>query len=481
MDPTNTIYRPWHIGVLMPEIISVTELNTRVRDLFSVTPAINDVWVSGEISNLKKYQSGYYFVLKDPTSEIHAVMFNSARARIDFEPKENMKVNVFGSIGMYVPRGTYQFMVASMRQSGIGDRYLAFEALKKKLLAEGLFEQSRKRVIPQYPKTIGVVTSQSGAVIHDIITTSASRYTADILLAPAMVQGEGAADSIVAGIELLNKAGVDVIIVGRGGGSIEDLWPFNEEKVARAIYSSAAPVVSAVGHETDFTIADFVADLRAPTPTGAAALILRDKNEIRSQVGSFSLRLELAINNIMQSHKHSFDVLDTRLDPQNALDDIDMRRLQIDDLSRTLAFSFNETVRSMRSRFDLLDARLKPDRALEDIDSLREDIEGMVSRISADAGLRVERCSARLDTIGQRPEIRFRSIIDSDSGLIDAYQQRLEGLNPMKVLTRGYSMITGPDGRAITSAERINVGDTVTIRMRDGSATAGIKTKEMEL
>ena len=462
----------------MPEIITVTELNTRVKELFAKTPTINDVWVSGEISNLKKYPSGYYFVLKDPTSEIHAVMFNSARSRIDFEPKENMKVSVFGSIGMYVQRGTYQFIVESMRQSGIGDRYIAFEKLKKKLQEEGLFEQSRKRSIPQYPKTIGVVTSQSGAVIHDIITTSASRFTANILLAPAMVQGEGAADTIVAGIELLNKAKVDVIIVGRGGGSIEDLWPFNEEKVARAIYSSQAPVVSAVGHETDFTIADFVADLRAPTPTGAAALILRDKGEIRTQVESYSVRLNRAMRSIFNNNHHSFDVLDAKLDPQNALDDINMRMMQLEDLSRSADYSFMGTVRMMRARFDILDARLRPERALEDIHDLKFEIDQSVSRIGANVDNLTDKYSARLESISNRPELQITSILDEKSRSLGSESKHLEGLNPLNVLTRGYSMITSADGKAITSIDGIQIGDVVSIRMRDGSATADIKTKE---
>ncbi len=468
------------MGALMPEIISVTELNTRVRDIFSVTPAVNDIWVSGEISNLKKYTTGYYFTLKDASSEIRAVMFNSARARIDFEPRENMKVAVFGSIDLYVLRGSYQFKVATMRQSGIGDRYLAFEALKKKLQEEGLFEPSRKRVVPMYPKTIGVVTSQSGAVIHDIITTSESRYTANILLAPALVQGEGAADSIVAGIELLNKAKVDVIIVGRGGGSIEDLWPFNEEKVARAIYSSAAPVVSAVGHETDFTIADFVADLRAPTPTGAAALILRDKNEIRSQLSSLSQRLERAIDNTMRAHKHAFEVLDARLDPSNARNDLDMRRMHIEDLSKSMDYAFTNTVRTMRSRFDLLDSRLRPERAIEDIKDRREDVEDMMSAVSSDLSLKMERYTMRLDAIGERPENRIQSILQDSEDALESDSKQLEGLNPLNVLTRGYSMITGPDGTVITSVGGLNVGDNVTIRMRDGTASADITKKEMK-
>ena len=462
----------------MPEIITVAELNTRVKDLFSRTQGLNDIWVSGEISNLKKYSSGYYFVLKDPNSEIHAVMFNSARARIDFEPKENMKVAVFGSIGMFVPRGTYQFIVESMRQSGIGDRYIAFEALKKKLQEEGLFAQERKRAIPKYPKTIGVVTSQSGAVIHDIITTSASRYTADILLAPSMVQGDGAAESIVRGIKLLNKAEVDVIIVGRGGGSIEDLWPFNEEIVARAIYESKAPVVSAVGHETDFTIADFVADLRAPTPTGAAALILRDKAEIRNQISSLDRRLSRAITTMIDSKKHSFEIPDRALDPKNALDDIRMFRMRVDDLSRSTDLLFSGTVGRMRSDFEILDVKLRPEAALDRISSLTAYTDEMVRIVSRNAEHVIELGTKRFQPISERPETCIGSILSERNNSLDSVSTHLEGLNPLNVLNRGYSMIADADGRAITSIDRIDVGDTVTIRMRDGSALADIKQKE---
>ncbi len=462
----------------MPEVITVAELNTRVKDLFSKTPSLNDIWVTGEISNLKKYPSGYYFVLKDSSSEIHSVMFNSARARIDFEPKENMKVTVFGSIGMFVQRGSYQFMVESMRQTGIGDRYIAFEALKKKLQSEGLFEQSRKRTIPLYPKTIGVVTSQSGAVIHDIITTSSSRYTANILLAPAMVQGDGAAESIVAGIKLLNRAKVDVIIVGRGGGSIEDLWPFNEEIVARAIYDSQVPIVSAVGHETDFTISDFVADLRAPTPTGAAALILRDKTEIRNQIESFYNRANRAILMLQDSKKHSFEIPDSKLDPMNALDDLNMHRMHLDEISKRMDFSFIDKVNSMRSRFDVLDARLKPEKALEDISQMRNNLDNLVRVSMENSQNSLRLYSTRLYSFTERPETAIRTIETSKHNQFQSITNHLEGVNPLNVLTRGYSMITGPDGKVITTIDGINIGDSVSIHMRDGTAEADIKSKE---
>lgn len=443
----------------MPEVITVTQLNTRVKELFSRTAGLSDIWVSGEISGLTKSTSGhYYFVLKDEGSEIRCALFKGSRARIDFEPTENMKVRMFGRVDIYVARGSYQFIVETMEKSGVGDRYVAFEKLKKKLSDEGLFAESHKRKLPLYPKTIGVVTSQTGAVIHDIITTSESRYTADILLAPAMVQGEGSAESIVAGIELLNKAGVDVIIVGRGGGSIEDLWAFNEEIVARAIYNSKVPVVSAVGHETDFTIADFVADLRAPTPTGAAALILRDKTEMRSEITSYMTRLNRAISTVLDEMQHSFEVLDSRLDPQRGLDALSLQRMRIENLSKSADRALVDKMHDMILDFEGLDARLQPSRALDDMENKKEYVEASLERIN----------------VGIMTSVR-----EKESEL-SSYSKQLEGVNPLNVLTRGYSMITGPGGKVLTTIDNVNVGDSVTIHMRDGKAEADIKSKEMK-
>ncbi len=461
----------------MVETISVTELNSRVKELFAKTPMVNDIWVTGEISNLKKYPSGYYFVLKDPTSEIHAVLFNSARARMQFEPTENMKVRAFGSIGMFVPRGTYQFIVEAMEKSGVGDRYIAFEALKKKLSEEGLFDQSHKRALPTYPRTIGVVTSQSGAVIHDIITTSASRFTADILLAPAMVQGEGAAQTIVAGIELLNKADVDVIIVGRGGGSIEDLWPFNEEIVARAIYNSKAPVVSAVGHETDFTIADFVADVRAPTPTGAAAVILRDKQEIANELQSFNKRMNNAMMMVTDRMRHSLQILEAKLDPSKASDSLDLYRMQVDDLFKTAERCLEDILGDMRYRFESVDGRLNPARALDEISSMGEKVEASLERIRSGTENMLERSKIRLDLQSELPDKAINSILHSKSESIIAESKHLEGLNPLNVLNRGYGMITMSDGKVLTSIDKIDVGDSIRVHMRDGTAEANVTSK----
>ena len=440
----------------MAETVTVTQLNSRVRTILGNSPAVRDLWVNGEISNLKRYPSGhYYFTLKDAGSEIRAVMFAKSRQRIDFEPKENMKVSAFGSVDMYVQRGAYQFVVESMRPAGVGDLYLAFEALKKKLEAEGLFEESRKRPLPRYPRTIGVVTSEKGAVIHDIITTSGSRFPADILLAPALVQGDGAAESIVVGIELLNRIGVDVLIVGRGGGSLEDLWAFNEEPVARAIASSKAPVVSAVGHETDFTIADFVADRRAPTPTGAAAIILRDRTEILNQLRTDMSRASRALSASLERMSHRFEVLDARLSPEKALDDLSMKAMALDDQMNRAQNALNGTVAEMRRRYEVVNAKLSPSAGLARIDLLENRVDGLGSRADSNMSRRLDVSKARLESL---------------SG-------RLESLNPRNVLSRGYGMVTDSEGRTVTSIDDIRIGGIVSIQMRDGSATAEIKEK----
>ncbi len=420
----------------MAETITVTQLNTRVKSIITSSPAINDVWVLGEISNLKKYSSGhYYFTLKDNGSEIRGVLFKSSRGRIDFEPQDNIKVTAFGHVDLYVERGSYQFIVETMKRSGVGDLYLAYEALKKKLEAEGLFDQSKKKKLPIYPKIIGVVTSPTGAVIHDIITTSGQRFPADILLAPAQVQGEGSAESIAAGIELLNKAGVDVIIVGRGGGSIEDLWAFNEELTARAIAASKVPIISAVGHETDFTIADLVADVRAPTPTGAAEIALRDRKEVIKQLDTDTIRLTRSLFNVIDKMRSRFNILDSKLSPKRAEERVAMYSMRLDEISSRMASSLKDKVEVMRRKYIVLDSRLEP---------------------------------------------LAKNIVDNGRSAIDQYSKRLEGLNPYRVLGRGYSFITDSKGKTLTSATAVRIGSDINIRMKDGIINAEIKKVELK-
>ena len=278
--------------------ISVTELNKYIKDKIDKDEMLNNVFVKGEISNYKHHYTGHlYFTLKDENSLIKCIMFKGYTANLKFEPKDGTKVTIFGSVSVFERDGVYQIYVKAMQEDGIGSLYKAYEEMKAKLEKEGLFDQSHKKKIPLMPKCIGVLTSNTGAVIRDIINVSTRRNpNVYIKLLPVPVQGPGAAEKIVDAIKLMNeKKLADVIIVARGGGSLEDLWPFNEEIVARAIYDSELPVISAVGHETDFTIADFVADLRAPTPSAAAELAVPNIADIKLKLEGYNNRYKLAL------------------------------------------------------------------------------------------------------------------------------------------------------------------------------------------
>ena len=509
----------------MSETVTVSQLNNRVKTLLNHA-SVRDIWVSGEISGLKKYASGhYYFTLKDEKSSVAAVLFSSYRANMSFEPREGDKVEAFGRVDLYTQSGKYQFVVNAMRHSGIGELYIRFEELKNKLKDEGLFDESRKRKLPRYPRRIGVVTSQSGAVIHDIITTSASRFPADIFLAPSQVQGEGAAKTIVAGIELLDRFGVDIIIVARGGGSLEDLWPFNEEIVARAIAASKTPVVSAVGHETDFTIADFVSDMRAPTPTGAAALILRDRLETVSEVESLMQRASRSLEQRSVSMEERLDNINKRISLQAAIDglydklihleeifdradramDVTFERAHnrvdmaankmsagrtedwignkaksLDDLSARAIRALRNRSESALARYSLASARIMPSSIKADMDAKGMKVDSLLDKVSATVSDRMNGCRTRMIAIGSRPDKAIGSITERSAAHLETASRNLEGLNPLNILSRGYGFITSAEGDVLTSAGSMSKGDRVTIHMRDGSATAEIKDKEMK-
>ncbi len=272
-------------------IYTVGEFTLAVKSILT-SGQFNDVWIRGEISNLTNHSSGHrYFTLKDKSSSLQCVMFKWYGRNLRFEPEHGMKVLVLGDLDVYEQKGVYQLKVRTIRPDGIGELYKAYELLKNKLALEGLFSPERKKPLPRFPKKIGVATSETGAVLHDILTVIKRRYPVNLLFIPTIVQGEYAAPSIVRSIELLNNTDVDVIILGRGGGSIEDLWAFNEESVARAIFNSGIPIISAVGHETDYTIADFVADVRAPTPSAAAEIAVPDRQELVNHINRLGDRL----------------------------------------------------------------------------------------------------------------------------------------------------------------------------------------------
>lgn len=334
--------------------VTVTQLNKYLKERFDEDENLNAILVKGEISNFKNHYTGHlYFTLKDENSLIKCIMFKSYAEKLNFKPKDGMKVMVFGTVSVFERDGVYQIYAKSMMEDGMGDLHEQFEQLKAKLEKEGLFEQSHKKTIPLYPKVVGVLTSQTGAVIRDIINVSTRRNpNVYIKLLPVPVQGPGAAEQIADKIRIMNeKKLADVLIIGRGGGSLEDLWPFNEEIVARAIYDSEIPIISAVGHETDFTIADFVADLRAPTPSAAAELAVPDIFEVKQKIINYQDRSKLALKKKIEIMKLRFEkVMKSRIftDPMRKVMD---NSIILDDYMKRLENAMKEIKTEKKNKY----------------------------------------------------------------------------------------------------------------------------------
>lgn len=343
------------------QAITVSELNSYIKEKIAEDEMLANVLVKGEISNFKNHYTGHlYFTLKDENSLIKCIMFKSYAEKLEFMPKDGMKVMVFGSVSVFERDGVYQIYVKAMQEDGIGSLYTKYEELKKRLEKEGLFDIESKKKIPKFPKVIGVLTSQTGAVIRDIINVSTRRNpNVNIKLLPVPVQGHGAAEKIAKGIELMNERKLaDVIIVARGGGSIEDLWPFNEECVARAIYNSKLPVISAVGHETDFTIADFVADLRAPTPSAAAELAVPDVYELKNTINVYQNRLRILLKRKIELMRLRYEkCIQSRVFKQPA-QFINDNFLKIDSYIKKMENSVERKIHSSKNKFIELIAKL---------------------------------------------------------------------------------------------------------------------------
>ena len=341
--------------------VTVTQLNKYLKDRFDEDENLNAILVKGEISNFKNHYTGHlYFTLKDENSLIKCIMFKSYAEKLNFKPKDGMKVMVFGTVSVFERDGVYQIYAKSMMEDGMGDLHEQFEQLKAKLEKEGLFEQSHKKAIPLYPKVVGVLTSQTGAVIRDIINVSTRRnQNVYIRLLPVPVQGPGAAEQIADKIRIMNeKKLADVLIIGRGGGSLEDLWPFNEEIVARAIYDSKIPIISAVGHETDFTIADFVADLRAPTPSAAAELAVPDIFEVKQKIINYQDRSKLALKKKIEIMKLRFEkIMKSRIftDPMRKVMD---NSIILDDYMKRLENAMKEIKTEKKNKYTELVTKL---------------------------------------------------------------------------------------------------------------------------
>jgi exodeoxyribonuclease VII large subunit len=406
-------------------VLTVSELTERLRGL--VEERFPAVWVEGEISNFRLYGSGHaYFTLKDEGAQLRAVLFRTRGRRLRFEPADGLHVLAFGSLEVYAQRGEYQLVVALLEPRGLGALQLAFEQLKARLAAEGLFDAARKRPLPRFPRKIGIATSPDGAALRDILRVIGRRFAGlHIVIAPCRVQGEGAAEEIAQAVADLNAlADVDVVIVGRGGGSLEDLWAFNEEVVARAIAASKIPVIAAVGHEVDVTIADFVADLRAPTPSAAAELVVREKQAILDLLGNLEARLQRAAGRPLR----------------------DLTR-RVDDIRARLVVAGRATHRRGAHRVELLAARLRAASPFARLHTGRHRLERLTTQLRG-------RLVARLG------ESRRRL-----AGAIG----RLDSLSPLAVLGRGYSLTRAADGRIVRAAREVAAGDPVNVRLGEGS------------
>lgn len=388
----------------MSKVVAVGELTRYLANLISGDRALRNLAVKGEISNFKQYASGHcYFNLKDAQGIIPCVMFRSSASRLRFRPEDGMAVIATGSVNVYVEGGRYQLYVNDMLPDGVGDLAMAFEQLKARLSQEGLFDQEHKKQLPIYPATIGIVTSPSGAVLRDIYRVSKRRFPGiRLVLKPVQVQGVGAAEQIAQAVDFFNaNYPVDVIIVGRGGGSLEDLWAFNEEVVVRAIYNSHIPVISAVGHETDFTLADFVADERAATPSQAAEMAVRDGQEIAAQLLSLRTRLR-----------------------NSAVHQLDIRR-------KSIVHLLNRPV--------MENPRLMLEQRMERLDNL----------------------TARL---GQNSGMQLKQQVQHLTHLMD----KLELMNPMNTLRRGYGMVRSKDNQVIATIQEVQAGDRILVELQDG-------------
>ncbi|MGH8678484.1 MAG: exodeoxyribonuclease VII large subunit [Burkholderiales bacterium] len=434
-------------------VITVGELNRRARELIESGFALQ--WVVGEISNFTRALSGHcYFSLKDAQAQVRCVLFRHKAALLEFQPANGMQVEVHALATLYEVRGDFQLGIETMRRSGLGLLFEAFERLKKKLETEGLFDPARKRPLPAFPRAIGVVTSPAAAALRDVLATLRRRMPSiPVVLYPAPVQGEGAADKIAQAIRGASlRAEVDVIVVCRGGGSIEDLWAYNEEVVARAIAQSAIPVVTGVGHETDFTIADFVADARAPTPTAAAALVAPDRSEIAQQLAGINSALSRNLWRVFERRMQQLDFLARRLvhPGQRIL----MRRDQLVHLRMRLSGAWRQRVDGAVYRVRSFAARLVSSRpGVEELESL---CRVLTARFRASGALYLER--------------RQRSL--------EALSAHLEHLNPQAVLGRGYSIVSRDDGRIVRDSAEIEIGSRVSLSFARGRAGASIESKE---
>ncbi|MBI2569467.1 MAG: exodeoxyribonuclease VII large subunit [Candidatus Schekmanbacteria bacterium] len=486
-----------------PKWLAVSELTQMIkRDLESAFPSVS---VCGEVSNLTVPRSGHlYFVLKDAEAQVRAVMFRGAAQTLSFQLDNGNQVIAHGGISVYAPRGDYQLLVRNLAPYGEGALRAAFERLKSRLAQEGLFDLERKRPLPSYPRVVGVVTSDTGAAIRDILNVLERRHAGiSVLLFPVRVQGQGAALEIARAIREMNRLSeADVLIVGRGGGSLEDLWAFNEEPVARAIAASRIPVVSAVGHERDFTIADYVADLRAPTPSAAAELVSESRADLLATIARLEQSIGREIRGRLGEAERRLDALEHRLARE-------MQNRESGETTRLLAAG-QRLIREARSRLalqnqraDELERRLEsmnPKRRVQEAARThramlrrlelarsafslrsRHRLAGAETRLHAVApGPRMQQERLRLQTAGRRLVAAMRTVVRNSNGRTINVAQSLDLLSPLAVLSRGYAVARKrEDGTIVHSVSIVSVGDALDVMIADGRVEATVTRKEM--
>ena len=439
------------------QVLTVSELSATIRGLLE--HEFTNVWVEGEISNARVWNSGHlYFTLKDSASQIKGMMFRSTLRLLKFKPEDGLRVIARGNITVYDPKGEYQLLCEHLEPQGFGPLQLAFEQLKKKLQAEGLFEAARKRALPALPRRIGLVTSIDGAALRDMVRVLRRRYpNAHLVIAATRVQGDGAAREIARALELIGRVDfVDVIIVGRGGGSLEDLWAFNEEVVARAIAASPVPVISGVGHETDVTIADFVADLRAATPSAAAELVVRRKDEFFAHIDRLGDRLESAVHDRVRRLESRLHALEARPGYSGLPGRLALRGRHASELASELRAAMQGAVAQRTRRLEITRRRLEQFDPRYRLAAIRTRLVSRDSRLVAAGKLRVGTA-----------QTRFR-----------ASALRLESLSPLAVLGRGYSVCwDSARTRIIRDASTLRPGDAIRVTLAKGEVAALVEDR----
>lgn len=427
------------------DVLSVSQLNRRAKQLLETHLPL--LWVEGELSNVSQPSSGHwYFTLKDDQAQVRCAMFRNRNTLVRFAPRQGQQVLLRARVSLYEGRGDYQLIVEHMEEAGFGALQRAFEALKAKLTAEGLFDEIHKQPLPSLPKHIAVITSPTGAAIRDVLSVLKRRFPAiPVTVIPVAVQGKEAAPQIVRAIELANRAGLfDVLVLARGGGSLEDLWPFNEETVARAIFASELPLVSAVGHEIDFTIADFVADLRAPTPSAAAELLVPDAEDWLETFAGYETLLQEAIERKLHLLSQRLEWLRTRL--RHPGERLQQQAQRLDGLELRLVRAVDHQLLRCHTRLNTLMLRQKP----------------------LQPGLRIQQLNQQIAQHHAALQKNIQRHLRMQQQRLAEAARLLQTVSPLNTLQRGYAIVTDPQQRVITSSRQVTPGDSINARLAEG-------------